>query len=105
MRTIRHARPGPGGSTRARGIARGVAWGADQVVPRPCTTAPAGEFLGACEGGLELWLSGGHVYSHPPSGGRGSHVCRLAASNRLLKQDRRTARHVAPGSPTDNRRG
>ncbi len=94
MRAIQDAIP--------TGLARTVATEAGESVPRPRAAAPAGEFLGAGEGGLEFWLSGGRVYSHPPSGGRGSHVCRLAAPNRLLKQDRRA--HAA-GSPTDSHRG
>ena len=97
MRAIQHA--SPGASTRARASANAD----DRAVPRPCVPAPAGDFLDAWEGGLELWLSGGHVYSHHPSGGPSSHVCRLAAPNRLHKQNRRLARRVAPGNPTDNR--
>ena len=90
MHAIQHGKFGPGGSTRAR--PRGVARGANRGrTNRTCNAAPTGEFLGAGEAGLELWFSGGHVYSHPPSGGCGSHICRFATPNRLLKQDRRTA--------------
>ena len=94
MHAIQEQNPGPGGSTGtvARGVPREA--GVSDLWSRAVATG--GEFLGVCEGGLELWLSGGHVYSHLPSGGRGSHVCRLAAPNRLLKQDRRRARHTRP---------
>ncbi len=44
-----------------------------------------GEFLGAAADGREFWLLGGHVYCHSPDGPRPSHVCRLAAFNRLRK--------------------
>ncbi|CAA9436523.1 MAG: hypothetical protein AVDCRST_MAG01-01-3304 [uncultured Rubrobacteraceae bacterium] len=54
---------------------------------RPRSTR-LGTFLGVAPDGREFWLLGGHVYSQPPSEQGTSHVCRLAAFNRMRRARR-----------------